>query len=176
MAVKGKFLKRPSALTIYRQKAGGASTTTTAAAAKGATTIALTSATGVTAASRSSSAPTRTWSASRSRRSRRSPRRSSSRCSRRTSRGDVVVEQSAYAIGGIKGGIKVTHAKETPDEFSGDLQRLVYGTLEGFQTMGVEVTLQGFTIPNLCIALGIPFARIFGAGASISAPASLATD
>lgn len=175
MAVKSKFLKRPSALTFYRPKPAGASTTSTAAVAAGATVVALTSATGVTAGKsfqfgtdedmeRVEIASVAALNATLVK-----------PLAKAHVSGDVFVEQSAYASGGIKGGVKVAHAKETPDEFSG-MQRLVYAKLEGFQSFGLEVTLQGFTLANLCIALGIPFSRIFGTGASLSAPANLTTD
>jgi hypothetical protein len=175
MAVKGKFLKRPSALTLYRQKAAGASTTTTALAAKGATTVNLTSATGVTAG--------KSFQFGTDEDMERVEILSIASLVATLAKpllkdhvsGDVFVEQSAYAIAGFKGGIKVSHAKQTSDETSG-MQRLIFGTLDGYQTFGVEVQIEGFTIPNLCIALGIPFARIFGSGASISAPFNLATD
>jgi hypothetical protein len=88
---------------------------------------------------------------------------------------DPVVEQTLYAVKGLKGGIKTDHAKESTDEFS-STQRLVYTKLDGFQTFGVSFTMEGFTIANICLALGIPLSRIFGAGTSIAAPMNLATD
>lgn len=175
MAIKKKFLKRPSSLAIALDKSAGASTTITAAAAAGDSTITVASATGITTgkslrigedediervevASVSSLTVTLVKPLVRAHAS-----------------AEPVVEQSLYSIRGLKGGIKTNHAKESTDEFS-STQRLVYTKLSGFQTFGVEFTMEGFTIAYICLALGIPLSRIFGAGSSISAPSRLATD
>jgi hypothetical protein len=175
MAIKQKFLKRPTGLIQVRDKSGGAATTITVAAAAGATTITVASATGITAgkslrvgtdediervevASVASLVVTLVKPLVRAHAS-----------------GEPVVEQSLYSIRGLKGGIKTNHAQESTDEFS-STQRLVWTKLQGFETFGVEVTMEGLTLPNLCFALGIPLSRIFGSGADVDNPMRLATD
>ena len=175
MSIKGKFLKRPSGLILFRDKPAGAATTITAAAAAGAATITVASATGVTAgksfrvggdediervevASVAALVVTLVKPLLRAHAS-----------------GEAAVEQNGYQIGAIKGGVKTTHTKETTDEFNG-MSRLVFAKLDGFQSFGVEFMLQGYTLPNLCFALGIPLTRLFGAGTSIAAPINMATD
>ena len=175
MAIKKKFLKRPSALLIARDKAAGAATTVDGALSAGDTVVTVADATGLAAgdslrlgededierveiASVAALDVTLT-----------------NPLVRDHANGEPVVQQTLYEIKGIKGGIKTNHAKESTDEFS-STQRLVYTKLDGFQTFGVEFTMEGFTIANICLALGIPLSRIFGTGASIAAPMNLATD
>ena len=175
MAIKKKFLKRPTGLIVARDAAAGASTTITADAAAGTNTITVADATGIAAG--------------------KSLRLGEDEDIERVEVQGVaalvvtlvkpllrdhvatepVVEQTLYNVKGLKGAPKTNHAKESTDEFS-STQRLVWTKLAGFETFGLEATIEGYTIPNLCIALGIPFSRIFGDGAAAATPMSLATD
>jgi hypothetical protein len=175
MAIKKKFLKRPTALIVARDKSAGAATTITADAAAGANTITVASGTGIAAG--------------------KSLRLGEDEDVERVEvqgivgttvtlvkpllrdhvSAEPVVEQTLYNIKGLKGAPKTNHAKESTDEFS-STQRLVWTKLPGFETFGLEVTIEGYTIPNLCIALGIPFSRIFGDGLAAATPMVLATD
>ena len=175
MAIKKKFLKRPTGLIIGRDAAAGASTTLDGAVVAGATTITVVSATGITAgkslrlgedediervevASVASLVVTLV-----------------APLVRDHADAEPVVEQSLYSIKGLKGGINTNHAQESTDEFSAT-QRLVWTKLQGFETFGVELTMEGYTIANICLALGIPLSRIFGSGADVDNPMRLATD
>jgi hypothetical protein len=174
MAVKKKFLKRPSALIIAGQ-AGRRVDHDDRAAAKPARTRSISRA---RPASRGQVVPVRHRRGHRARRDRvdRVARRDARQAAAPRSRERRAVSSSSRSTRSRAQG------RDQGDAREGVARRVLRRSaprvhkLDGFQTFGVEFTMEGFTIANLCIALGIPFSRIFGAGASISAPMRLATD
>lgn len=174
MPVKDKTYKRSGSLAALRDAPAGAATTLTAAAAKGATTINVALATGITGG--------------------KSVRLGSGEdiervdvlsvaslvvtlarpLTRDHANATAVVEQTAYNLGDTTGGLEIAQAMESTDVQS-DMRRLVYNKLAGFGSMNARTSLLGFTHYYLCVALGIPFTRVTGAG-TLASPRFLATD
>lgn len=89
--------------------------------------------------------------------------------------GDVLVEQTVFDLGDVtEGGVSVRFAGNTVQIPSGN-RRLNFATLEGFVDMSAEFALPTFSLDNLAVSLGIPFADISGTGA-FSTPHALVTD
>ena len=88
--------------------------------------------------------------------------------------GEAVVEQTAYDLGAISGGVNVSASAETSD-VAVATQRLAYTTLNGYADLAAEFGLPGITPALLAFAMGIPLSAVTGAGTAAS-PYQLAVD
>lgn len=88
--------------------------------------------------------------------------------------GDAVVEQTVYDLGEVAGqpqGAVTTESTEVEVE----TRRLVYSILQGYADVEMSFSLVGINAWTLAVALGVPFGKIFGTGAT-NTPQTLQTD
>src|ERR1700755_3131827 len=144
MSAKGKLMQRLMALYGFRDKSGGASTTVALERVPGNNTAVVASATGVTTGKsfrfgdgedierveiQGVSGTTVTF---------------VKPLLRRHAPGSAFVEQNAYDLGAMKGGITVNQATESSDALAGN-QRLVFTRIYGYQSFGIEAAIYGLT-------------------------------
>lgn len=83
--------------------------------------------------------------------------------------------QIGYDLGDVMdGGVTATFAAQSTDVFSA-MRRLVYQTLNGYTDISAAFALPGLSLDNLCVAAGMPFAKVTGVG-TLASPHALATD
>jgi hypothetical protein len=175
MSAKDKLIRRPQAVTLFRDKPSGAATTVALAHVAGDTAIVVASATGISAG--------------------KSLRYGSGEAIERVevasvasttvtlvkplvlahAAGDAVVEQTGYDLGDVKGAVTITQATQSEDVQSA-MRRLVFQKLQGFQNFDVSLSIYGVTLENMVAVLGIPLTNISGTGADADHPHVIATD
>jgi hypothetical protein len=85
-----------------------------------------------------------------------------------------VVEQIGYDLGDVDGDVSVNIGQESSDQASA-MRLLPFTILRGNLSLGVTGRLLGTSLPNLAVALGIPYSRITGSG-TVASPLCLQTD
>jgi hypothetical protein len=88
--------------------------------------------------------------------------------------GVAVVEQFAYDIGDVEGGVTVRGAAQTSDVLVAT-RRMAYTILNGYTDLSIEFGSPVVTLGMLAFALGIPLTNVLGAGTTAD-PFSLVTD
>jgi hypothetical protein len=88
---------------------------------------------------------------------------------------EPVVKQTVYDLGDVDdGGVTPTWSGEQVDLLT-STRRLPLATLPGFITAGAEFVLPTYSLYNMAIALGMPFANVTGTGTTAD-PFAIVTD
>jgi hypothetical protein len=80
--------------------------------------------------------------------------------------GAPVVEQLAYNIGDVDGDVSMSISQESQDQASA-MRLLPFTILRGNLSIGFQFRLLGTTLENVCVALGMAYAKVTGANTAI---------
>jgi hypothetical protein len=177
MPIKDKFTRRPEQLVSFTRATGGEawSTSVPLATAIGATSVVVAVATGITPGQSAQldggediervdvlSVTGTTVTLARP-------------TMREHAAGAVLIGQRCDDIGDTDGDVTVAMSKSNTDQFS-TMRFLPFGKLAGFADGSLAFRVQGVTLENMALALGIPLAKVVGTGANLANPKTLSTD
>jgi hypothetical protein len=175
MPIRDQMIDRADSLWIGEDKSGGASTTLSAGATAGATTLAVGSIAGISTGMvlRVGGEDAMELVQVNGTPSAGNVPLASPGLQRDHASGEAVVEQIVYDLGDAADIMAEHSAQQTSIPVA--TSPLPFGTLAGYTEQGVKFSIPTQTIHQIALALGIPTARVLGAG-TLADPTQLFTD